>query len=232
MKIIGISGRKQSGKNTVANFISGDILQGLNMVQDFTLDQDGNLKIKTSDANGNTGWGIFDLLRKDSEFISYAESQLWPYVKIYHFADYLKKICVDLFGLTESQVYGSDEDKNTETSYNMTAREFLQYFGTDIMRKIKDNIWVEATIKTINQEQSLVSLIPDVRFPNEIEAIHKAGGVVVRLTRDVHGSTHHCESSLDKENFDWSFFDHIIENENGTVEDLISKLKTIKHIWE
>lgn len=231
VKIIGISGRKQSGKNTVANFINGDILKSMKMIQDFRLNTSGALEIKTSNSSGSVDWGIFDILRKDLEFVDYAEKNLWPYTKVYHFADYLKKISMELFNLTEKQVYGTDEDKNTETSYGMTAREFLQYFGTDVMRKIKDDIWVESTIKSILREQPLIAIIPDVRFPNEVNAIHDAGGKVIRLTRNVYNSDHGCESALDEDKFDWNNFDYVIDNQNGTIEELCKNINELNMLW-
>ena len=129
MKIIGISGRKQSGKNTVANIMAGKVLKENLMVEDFVINDKGELQVKTEDAYGKSGWGILDITRKDEEFSSYAEPNIWPLVKMYHFADYLKTICVDLFDLTNEQVYGTDEDKNTQTPYGMTARDFLQYLS-------------------------------------------------------------------------------------------------------
>tara|TARA_B100001559_G_scaffold223642_1_gene187751 strand:- start:1305 stop:2030 length:726 start_codon:yes stop_codon:yes gene_type:complete len=238
VKIIGISGRKQAGKNTVANYINGRILKEQNMVLNFNINTDGQLEIQTTNSNNDTGWGIFDVTRKDESFVSYAESEMWPFVKLYHFADYLKQMCIDLFDLKPEQVYGTDEDKNTPTEYSqngwnhkMTAREFLQYFGTDVMRKIKDTVWVDYTIKTILQEQSKVALIPDVRFPNEVKAIQEAGGLVIRLDRDVYKSTHMCESSLDESVFDWNQFDFVIPNQDGSVQDLISKISHIESAW-
>ena len=231
MKILGISGRKQAGKNTVANYINGYVLKQQGMVQDFDINEDGQLEILTTNVHGESGWGIFDVTRKDYEFISYAQRELWPHVKIYHFADYLKQMCVELFDLTPKQVYGSDEDKNTDTPYDMTAREFLQYFGTDVMRKIKDTVWVDYTIKLIQQEQSLLAIIPDVRFPNEVEAIHGAGGEVIRLDRNVFNSEHKCEQALDPDRFDWNNFDHIIFNDAMTVDNLKCQLEKLKHVW-
>lgn len=231
MKIIGISGRKQSGKNTVANCLSGIVLKNIGHIMDYTINQDGQLVIQTTNAQGDVGWGIFDVLRKDKDFLDYAEYNIWPYVKTYHFADYLKQMCVDLFDLAPHQVYGTDVDKNTLTPYDMTAREFLQYFGTDVMRKIKDTVWVDYTLKTINSEGSSISIIPDVRFPNEVEAIKNNGGYVIRLTRDVHNSHHGCETALDRDKFDWEMFDKIIYNEscdinglNSIVQELASTL--------
>ena len=64
VKVIGISGRKQSGKNTAANYIAGSILKSKNMIQDFVITEVGSLSIKTTDGDGNVGWGIFDLTEK------------------------------------------------------------------------------------------------------------------------------------------------------------------------
>lgn len=230
-KIIGISGRKQSGKNTTANYITGSILKEQEAIKDFYLSEDGKLIINTTDANQNVGWGELDLLRHDYEFISQAERIIWPFAKIYHFADYLKKICVDLFDLKPQQVYGNDDDKNTDTPYGMTAREFLQYFGTDIMRNIKDTVWVDYTLKNILTEQSSVAIIPDVRFPNEVEAIKRAGGIMIRLTRDVHNSSHPCETALDQDKFDWMAFDYIIDNQDKDITKLVSDLEKITTLW-
>lgn len=230
-KIIGISGRKQSGKNTVANIICGDTLMSLNMIKDYRINKHGELCIQTTNKNNEIGWGVFDLLRKDLDFVEYADSHIWPHIKIHHFADYLKMICVDLFDLDPHQVYGTDEDKNTDTAYGMTAREFLQYFGTNVMRKIKDTVWLDRTMKTIMEEQSSIAIIPDVRFPNEVHAIKDAGGIVIRLTRDMTHSSHECESSLNQDVFDWDTFDYIIDNQDYDIEQLKEEILLIKNIW-
>jgi len=237
MKIIGISGRKQSGKNTAANHIAGSILKEKNMIQNFVITDDGALSINTTDSNDNAGWGVFDLTRKDETFVSYAEQEIWPFIKIYHFADPLKSIAVELFDLKPEQVYGSDAEKNTSTPYTqngwkhqMTAREFLQYFGTEVMRDIKDSIWVDYTMKRIAKEQSSVAIIPDVRFPNEINAIKEAGGIVIRLTRNPFESDHDCEKALDAESFDWDQFDHIIDNK-GDIDQLLNDLNKLQKKW-
>ena len=55
--------------------------------------------ILTEDSSGNEGWGEFDVSRKDESFVQYAESNMWPFVKLYSFADHLKWICVKLFNI-------------------------------------------------------------------------------------------------------------------------------------
>jgi hypothetical protein len=243
-KIIGISGRKQSGKSTTANYINGDILMSRDMVQTYSIDEDGKLVIKTTNQEGMSGYGIFDASRKDKAFIEYAEKELWPFVKLYHFADTLKSIAVRLFDIPPVCVYGSDDDKNKKLHYNwedmptatdntgpMSSREFLQYFGTTIVREINDNAWVNATIATVTSEGSSVALIPDVRFPNEVAAIKEAGGIVIRMERDPFSDDHKCESALDKVHYDWSNFDVVIPNSVGTIEELCEELSTHTSLW-
>lgn len=244
VKIIGISGRKQSGKNTVANYINGSILLNKQMVQDFFINEDGQLAIKTTDENGTEGYGIFDITRKDDRFVEYANRELWPYIKTYHFADLLKSISINLFGLNPQNVYGTDDDKNKETELlwehvptkekktgKITHREFLEYFGTKIVRKIKSDAWVEATMNNIIKENSEIAVIPDVRFPNEVNAIKASGGKVIRLTRNIHDSKIECETALDEKNFDWSLFDNVIDNSNSSIEDLCNSVENLKQYW-
>jgi hypothetical protein len=151
---------------------------------------------------------------------------------------------IDLFGLDPQTVYGSNDDKNTLTDIlwenmphqtqkvgQMTAREFLEQFGTNVLRKIKNDVWVNFTINNILNEKSQIAIIPDVRFPNEVLAIKKAGGINIRLTRDTFQSKSDSESALDKERFDWNNFDFVIDNNNLSLEDLCDYLSKNSSIW-
>jgi hypothetical protein len=244
MKIIGISGRKQAGKNTVANYINGCVLKTRQMVHDFYIDEEGQLVINTEDSSGTNGYGIFDVTRKDGAFVEYAEKELWPYIKLYHFADPLKDMAINLFGLNPKHVYGSNEDKNMETelewkniplsnkkSGKPTVREFLEHFGTKIIRKIKNDAWARFSLNRMISEGSELSIVPDVRFPNEVDAIKDEGGIVIRLTRDIFNSDAEAEKALDKESFDWNKFDVVIDNQNMSLEELCETLKTNTMLW-
>jgi hypothetical protein len=103
----------------------------------------------------------------------------------------------------------------------MTAREVLQYVGTEIFRKMYHNVWADALIRQIIKEDSSYALISDVRFPNEVQAIKDAGGKVLRLTRNPAGDSdvHESETALDKENFDWSKFDEVLDNAHMNVSE-------------
>ena len=68
VKIIGISGKKQSGKNTAANYIHGIILKSKDMIEDFEINQQGQLIIKTT-IEGDEEYGVLDITRKDNNFV-------------------------------------------------------------------------------------------------------------------------------------------------------------------
>jgi hypothetical protein len=145
--------------------------------------------------------------------------------KIYNFADPLKKdICMNILGLSYDQCYGEDIDKNTVTDVEwngkkLTAREVMQFVGTDLFRKMKHDVWSGATIIKINNEQPSIAVVADCRFPNEVDAIKNAGGYVIKLTRDPFHSDHASETALDSENYDQSNFDLIIHNEDISIDE-------------
>lgn len=66
---------------------------------------------------------------------------------------------------------------------HLTPRWVLQNWGTEVCRLgFHDQIWVASLEKRIlNRKQNTV--ISDVRFPNEIVAIKKLGGTIVRIKR-------------------------------------------------
>lgn len=266
--IIGICGKKQSGKNTVSNILHGLTLLEQRMVSDFNIDSEGRLWIETKDSQENVGWGEFDVTRTDDEFYNWAEHNMYPFVKNYSFADSLKIICHNLFGLTKEQCWGTDAQKNTIVPHllwenmpgvttektpqypvdkvaadnlvkyyekvlngvvyhkpgQMTAREFLQFFGTEICRKMYAPVWVNATINKIKNEGSLLSIVSDVRFPDEADAIKAAGGKLIKLTRAVFSDGHSSETSLDN----YTNYDYIIDNSgDSTLEKLIEDIKKV-----
>lgn len=66
---------------------------------------------------------------------------------------------------------------------NLTPRWVLQYWGTEVCRQsFHDDIWI-ASLENKMRKTGDNIVISDVRFPNEIKAIHNAGGIVVRVKR-------------------------------------------------
>lgn len=136
-------------------------------------------------------------------------------VLIIHYADYLKFFCKEHLGFTSKEAPG--------------GRELLQHFGTDVVRKNYQDTWVDmmvALLKGIHTEYDYV-IIPDVRFPNEIEKIKENFDcITLRIVRSNFETVlskeeqeHVSETALD----DYEF-EHVIFN-NGTLDDLGESLE-------
>jgi len=143
---------------------------------------------------------------------------------IYNFADPLKNLCIDILGLEYRQCYGTDLEKNELVdcywdNKQLTAREVLQIVGTDMFRKMQYDVWASATIRKIKKENPELALIADCRFPNEVEAVKNAGGIVIKLNRNVYNSDHSSETALDPENYDYSNFDLVIDNQKMNIQE-------------
>ena len=180
-------------------------------------------EIEVSDLFGKKEYsGIFNPERYDStDFIlQQALTKVNPHIKLYSFAEPLKTdICINILGLSYEQCYGSDNDKNSITDLqwenkNLTARDVMQIVGTDILRKMKPDVWTSALIRKIKSDNPNLAIITDCRFPNEVDCIQDNEGVVIRLTRSTSDSQHSSETILDRNNYAWDNFDYVLDNNN------------------
>jgi hypothetical protein len=68
---------------------------------------------------------------------------------------------------------------------NLTPRWILQYWGTEVCRHgFHDDIWIASVENKLRNTTDNI-VISDVRFPNEIKAIKKQGGLIVCIERGV-----------------------------------------------
>jgi hypothetical protein len=91
------------------------------------------------------------------------------------------------------------------------VRRTLQEYGMAV-REIDQDFWVRAVIRPALDESRPV-VITDVRFPNEVAAVRRHGGLFVRVTRPGIESDGHVSESLDV----WP--DRWLDN-CGTLDDL------------
>lgn len=230
-----LSGKKQSGKNTAANYISACYLMKTNQISDFRLTKYGQLECKLK-LNGESSW----VLIKEGNFNSFD----FEGIKHYSFADPLKEFCIDVFGLTHEQCYGTDENKNTKVKVQwgdvpgveycpddcldqcLTARELLQHFGTNIVRRMFNDAWVNATVSKIRREKPVLAIISDARFPNEINGVMNVGGITIRLLRNVVGKDGHpSETALD--DFPQEKYSYAIDNSRHSILEQCEALSPI-----
>lgn len=120
-------------------------------------------------------------------------------VVILHYADLLKYQATSLFG------WNGKKDKN--------GRTLLQHLGTEIVRKKNPNYWVDYLVGVLKMYDGEwdYALIPDARFPNEIECMKKEFDCIsLRIESDYdNGLTeeqknHPSETALDNYNFDYT----------------------------
>lgn len=207
--IIGISGRKQSGKGVLAKFLT---------------------------ANSQILFGV------PSHQVAVAPM-----------AEPIKRFCHDVLGLAFAQCWGTNEDKNTLTTYRwedmpmyeayvldeakklheslsledtlekwrakvptglMTARQVLQEIGTKMGRRFNENLWCEANMRRINGDaENHLFLVDDIRFPNEVRSVQNNAGAVIRLTRSKFAEDEHIsEKGLDS--FPANYYDLYVDNQN------------------
>lgn len=101
-------------------------------------------------------------------------------------------------------------------------RELLQEYGSDVRRRDDPEWWTKRWVqRAVEIRGSLVA--PDVRFPNEAEAVATLGGVTWRVVRPgLPDVDHESERAMDG----WRWNDAVILND-GTLEDLWAKVDAL-----
>jgi len=144
------------------------------------------------------------------------------------FARPLKELCRDSFKplvvylntLAEGDQFPFfTNDESWFERKNPITRHLLQIVGTEIVRRIEPNYWIDETIKNIRARKEPIITVSDVRFPNEIQEIERLFPVLkVRVNRDIQRDIHEdhiSERALDN----YQAWDVVIDN-NGTLDEL------------
>jgi len=252
-KLLGLSGKKQSGKSTTANWIIGQQMVAVDMVSWIKIDKMGRL-IVPAVIDDELSEGVFDPLSHDPNVQKLLAQYVWPVVKLYSFADILKMSACAIFGLEPKQVNGTDEEKNAPTKFKweqfdkflldktrndikangtselpMTGRHILQVMGTDIFRTIYGDVWVDACLRNTVEDGADLAVITDCRFPNEVKGVQAAGGKVMRFLRApfADGDQHASETALDN----YVGFDHVFDNRELNIVEQNEKTNYLLRDW-
>ena len=86
------------------------------------------------------------------------------------FAGPLKELARGLMDFNDEQLYGSLKETIDER-YGMTPRTFLQRLGNQARQIIGENVWIDAAMNTIKENEGRLIVIDDCRYLNEAEAI-------------------------------------------------------------
>jgi dephospho-CoA kinase len=217
-KVLLVSGKMQSGKNTFA-----DIFERLATEKSLTTKQISFAK------------PVKDRTREDfSNLVNFLNSKV----------SYIRKLAIDLKKASLNNTADDiikELEKLTITKENFyedkteLSRILLTTYGTDIFRnRVSKNYWVEQTKKDIEKELSTKTLedftiITDWRFPNELwvlDTSEEFKSISIRINRetkrDASVSSHDSEIALDS----FTKFDYVIENDStkDVFEEKISKI--------
>lgn len=201
--IIGINGKRQSGKDTIANMIAYIHNVGVTTAnyKEWITNKVSNkdrLKRKSvhfADALKDCVSAIYNIPREylDNEY--YKDNSFFC-IDNYKFYD-----CKDV--INHQEVYDIIEYndirygftfalrilKNSNKLHVIKVRTILQYFGTDVCRYyLGDDIWVRSTISKAVEIAEIqgICIIPDIRFENEAKVIqqHSLYGGVIKVIRN------------------------------------------------
>jgi hypothetical protein len=116
-------------------------------------------------------------------------------------------------------------DKAKETYPEV--RTFLQNLGLGAREVFGDDFWTNQVMApAVSRDRAgLHTVIPDVRFLNEAEAIKEAGGFLIKLTRPGYGGDGHVSETQLAEYDGW---DVVIENTGSIVELEASVIQTVR----
>ncbi len=172
-KIIGISGKINSGKDVTAEIIQ---------LIDYIDKHSRNWEFSSG----------YELYMQQSDSF-----------KVKYFADSLRKVINVLTDIPEELLKKRYvKDMSAGYSWNFrTYRELLQLVGTEGLRSINEDVWCTSLFCRYDPSQRW--LIPDTRFQNEAKIIKDNGGIVIRIERDSNQvSNHLSETDLDCYKFD------------------------------
>jgi hypothetical protein len=171
------------------------------------------------------------------------------------FASTLKDAVAAVFGWDRTMLEGRtkaarewreqvDEWWSKRLGQVITPRWVLQYWGTEVCRRaFHDDIWIASLENKLRTSQDDI-VISDCRFPNEIQAIKKAGGQIVWVQRgalpewydDAVSANHGHNIGINNMKLrkihasEWAWlgneFDHVIDN-NGTIDELFKQAQSL-----
>jgi hypothetical protein len=124
----------------------------------------------------------------------------------FSYAAPLKEMARRIYGLTDAQLFGTQEEKEAvDPRYGKSSRQLLQFLGTDVCRDVLgSDVWVNAAMGALRH--GITWVCDDLRFPNESRAIRLRGGIVVKLIcpdRPSNDNGEHASEQVDSVPFDY-----------------------------
>lgn len=200
MKLIGITGRKRSGKDALATIINKRS-QGKYTIVSFA---DPMRKIMSEVC----------LFPPQYDYESMKEEPILEVdnTKPFFFPRVIEMLSYNTDGMADFRKNGVKFVNFMKgfQSRKFSPREFLQKLGTEFGRnELGENIWVDTLIHSLQSDGNYI--IADVRFNNEAEAIIKAGGTIFKTVRPELETGHNEDKHQSEVGIDSNFISFTIE---------------------
>lgn len=154
------------------------------------------------------------------------DSTRFRFVLVAYATELKKRLQYD-FDLSYEQLWGSEKEtpdfrykkRDSDNSF-WTAREIMQFIGTECYRSVDSDFWVKQLFRIIDDNEYSNVIITDIRFPEEAVPVSDRGGYLIKVTsvrelEEINGNSHSSEVSMD--NYDK--IDYHVKND-GTIDEL------------
>lgn len=150
----------------------------------------------------------------------------YGYTKI-KLADPIKHVVKHLFGFTSDQVGETDEKDIIDQKWNITPRQAMQFFGTEMMQyKIQEllpnigrKFWINSLLSNIEDNKKYV--ISDLRFLHEYTELLKHDAYIIKVIRPMKSTqidTHCSEEEYER------IPENLLLNNDAEIDQLLIKL--------
>lgn len=241
--VIAFFGQKQSGKGTCSTLLSGLTLVSNKIITKFEIEEEHCLRIDKKTFNINSIapnicriYSFAELLKRwcvevfdiDPKLVFGTDEQKSHHTHL-KWENMPGVVCNKQIYREMCKVGNSQSCSNI--SYHksgfMTGREVLQFFGTDICRKMFSDCWTKYLLDKIEKDSPKYAFIADGRFDNEFYSVYNKKGTCVLLTRNYKSDGHSSENSLSED----LPFQIVVDSENLSkpqmLENLVSQIKPL-----
>ena len=113
----------------------------------------------------------------------------------------------------------------TLTTSKLSIRQLMQYFATQIMQTyFTRRVWINCTLRHTDMK----TIISDLRFKEEFEAIKERNGICIYVQRPNYMFGEHASEKEMSELLYNDEYDYVINN-SGSIKDLFNKIKEISY---
>jgi hypothetical protein len=207
--ILALSGKKKSGKDTIANFLVSD--QNFKKLSLATPLKDLLVKVFRVDERL-----LHDEDKKDTEMEDIITID-------YHHLDDLRNVISEEWGFPIAY----DTRERIEEFHGMeirTPRQLMQTIGTDLIRRyIRDDIFIVLLLEKISKSERPI-VVADVRLENERETLREIGAILglVKRAHVDNNDSHISENDLGTEDD----YDLVIDNNIS-----LQQLRSDMNLW-